>query len=160
MYLHAGVYSSPIGNIVIKCTAKAIVSVAFATDTADKPSLEQPTPILLEAYRQLNLYFTRQLLKFDLPTMVNTTEFQNKVYAEVLEIPFGQIISYAQLAKRMGSSLLTRAVASANGANPLLLIIPCHRVIGKNGSLTGYAGETWRKEWLLKHENASGYLSL
>ena len=81
------------------------------------------------------------------------TEFQKKVWQELLNIPFGKTCSYLELSKKLGDVKAIRAVAAANGKNPLWIVIPCHRVIGSDGSLTGYAGGLWRKKWLLEHEN-------
>ena len=83
----------------------------------------------------------------------SATEFQQKVWSQLQTIPFGKTISYIQLAKDLGDEKCIRAAASANGKNPFAIVVPCHRVIGKDGSLTGYAGGLWRKQWLLEHEN-------
>ena len=112
---------------------------------------EIPTE-LLTAVNQLNEYFSGLRTAFDLPIKPKGTPFQQKVWKALCEIPFGKTISYLDLAKQLGDPKAIRAVASANGKNPLWIIIPCHRVIGSDGSLTGYAGGLRRKEWLLRHE--------
>jgi methylated-DNA-[protein]-cysteine S-methyltransferase len=150
--IYKGLFISPIGNILIQTNETALLSLTFSED-AKEEHLEENYSIVLEKVKnQLHLYFEKKLSKFDLPTSIHLTEFQNSVLNEVKKISYGTVISYAQLAHRMGSSRLTRAVASANAANPILIVIPCHRVVGKNGSMTGYSGAPWRKEWLLKHE--------
>lgn len=115
---------------------------------------------LLPAVTQLQQYFEGNLTRFDLKLNPSGTEFQNKVWKAISKIPFGKSCSYHQLAKELGNIKAIRAVAAANGKNPLWIIIPCHRVIGSDGSLTGYAGKLWRKKWLLEHENPSPQQSL
>ncbi len=105
------------------------------------------------AVNQLNEYFAGKRTNFDLPLKPKGTAFQQKVWQALLEIPFGKTMSYLELSKKLGDIKAIRAVAAANGKNPLWIIIPCHRVIGSDGSLTGYAGGLRRKEWLLRHEN-------
>jgi methylated-DNA-[protein]-cysteine S-methyltransferase len=104
--------------------------------------------------RQLDEYFSGNRKIFDLPLDLHGTEFQKKVWSELLKIPFGHKISYKELTLKIGDIKAIRAVAAANGANPVSIIVPCHRVIGSDGSLTGYAGGLWRKQWLLEHESS------
>ena len=111
--------------------------------------------ILQEAVSQLNDYFAGIRNDFTFKLNPSGTEFQQKVWKALLEIPFGKTMSYIELSKKLGDVKAIRAVASANGKNPLWIVIPCHRVIGTDGSLTGYAGGLWRKKWLLEHENPS-----
>ena len=106
-----------------------------------------------EARRQMEAYFAGELTEFDLPLNMIGTEFQKTVWRELLNIPFGVTISYGELAERVGNSSASRAVGAANGRNPISIIVPCHRVIGSNGKLTGYGGGIERKEWLLAHES-------
>ena len=108
---------------------------------------------LKEAVLQLQDYFDGKRTTFTFPLNPSGTDFQKKVWNELLHIPFGKTCSYLELSKKLGDVKAIRAVASANGKNPLWIVIPCHRVIGTNGSLTGYAGGLWRKKWLLEHEN-------
>lgn len=110
---------------------------------------------LKEAVLQLQEYFEGKRTHFTFLLHPSGTEFQKKVWQELLKIPFGKTCSYIELAKKLGDVKAIRAVASANGKNPLWIVIPCHRVIGADGSLTGYAGGLWRKKWLLEHENPS-----
>ena len=115
---------------------------------------------LKEAVFQLNEYFEGKRNDFTFKLNPAGTEFQQKVWKGLLEIPFGKTMSYLELSKKLGDVKAIRAVASANGKNPLWIAVPCHRVIGTDGSLTGYAGGLWRKKWLLEHENPSNQQSL
>lgn len=108
---------------------------------------------LQESVNQLNDYFEGKRTGFSFKLNPSGTEFQQKVWQELLNIPFGKTMSYLELSKKLGDVKAIRAVASANGKNPLWIVVPCHRVIGTDGSLTGYAGGLWRKKWLLEHEN-------
>ncbi len=116
--------------------------------------------VLQEAVSQLNDYFEGKRTDFTFKLNPSGTEFQQKVWKGLLEIPFGKTMSYLELSKKLGDVKAIRAVASANGKNPLWIVVPCHRVIGTDGSLTGYAGGLWRKKWLLEHENPSNQGSL
>jgi len=109
--------------------------------------------ILQEAASQIKEYFEGKRTDFDFKLNPKGTEFQQKVWKALLEIPFGKTMSYLELSKKLGDVKAIRAVASANGKNPLWIVVPCHRVIGTDGLLTGYAGGLWRKKWLLEHEN-------
>ena len=109
---------------------------------------------------QLQEYFDGLRRDFDFKINPRGTDFQQKVWQELLNIPFGKTISYLDLSKKLGDVKAIRAVASANGRNPLWIVVPCHRVIGTDGSLTGYAGGLWRKKWLLEHESPSKQQSL
>jgi methylated-DNA-[protein]-cysteine S-methyltransferase len=104
---------------------------------------------------QLDAYFARELQSFDLEMNLLGTPFQRSVWSQLGEIPYGETISYGELAQRVGNPNASRAVGLANGRNPIAIIVPCHRVIGANGSLTGYGGGLERKSWLLEHESAS-----
>jgi len=115
---------------------------------------------LQECVGQLQEYFEGQRHHFDFKLNPQGTDFQQKVWQELLNIPFGKTMSYLDLSKKLGDVKAIRAVASANGRNPLWIVVPCHRVIGTDGSLTGYAGGLWRKKWLLEHESPSKQQSL
>jgi len=115
---------------------------------------------LQQVVSQLNDYFEGKRNHFDFPLNPEGTPFQQKVWSALLEIPFGKTVSYLELSKKLGDVKAIRAVASANGKNPLWIVVPCHRVIGTDGSLTGYAGGLWRKKWLLEHENPTTQQSL
>ena len=110
--------------------------------------------------KELNEYFDFKRTAFTFKLQPQGTAFQQKVWQELINIPFGKTVSYMDLSKKLGDIKAIRAVASANGKNPLWIVIPCHRVIGTDGSLTGYAGGLWRKKWLLEHENPSNQGSL
>ena len=115
---------------------------------------------LQEAVSQLQDYFSGKRNDFSFKLNPKGTDFQQKVWQELLKIPFGKTISYLDLAKKLGDAKVIRAAASANGKNPLWIVVPCHRVIGTDGSLTGYAGGLWRKKWLLEHETPTNQQSL
>jgi methylated-DNA-[protein]-cysteine S-methyltransferase len=121
---------------------------------SDEGEISNAIPtILQDAVSQLNAYFDGKRNDFDFKLNPKGTDFQQKVWKGLLEIPFGKTCSYMDLSKKLGDVKAIRAVASANGKNPLWIVVPCHRVIGTDGSLTGYAGGLWRKKWLLEHEN-------
>ena len=109
--------------------------------------------VLRQLQKQIKEYFEGQRIEFDLPMVMTGTSFQKKVWKALQEIPFGKTMTYQSLTNQMGNPKAIRAVAGANGANKMAIIIPCHRVIGSDGSLTGYAGGIWRKQWLLDHES-------
>ena len=115
---------------------------------------------LKNSVTQLNEYFEGKREEFTFKLNPKGTEFQQKVWQELLKIPFGKTMSYLDLSKKLGDVKAIRAVASANGKNPLWIVVPCHRVIGTDGSLTGYAGGLWRKKWLLEHENPTNQQTL
>lgn len=128
---------------------------------SDEGEISATIPMVLqEAVFQLDDYFEGKRINFTFKLNPSGTEFQQKVWRELLEIPFGKTMSYLELSKKMGDVKAIRAVASANGKNPLWIVVPCHRVIGTDGSLTGYAGGLWRKKWLLEHENPTSQQSL
>ncbi len=143
-------YQSPIGNIKITGTYEQIDSIIFTEDAFENDMA--PSGALHQCCIQLDEYFNGTLHSFHLPILKIGTPFQQRVWNELLTIPFGETISYLQLAKQLGDEKVIRAAASANGKNPLVIVIPCHRVIGSDGSLTGYAGGLKRKQFLLDHE--------
>jgi methylated-DNA-[protein]-cysteine S-methyltransferase len=119
----------------------------------EEPEIELTTsPLLNEAMKQLDEYFAGSRKIFDFPIKQEGSDFQQQVWQELLKIDYGKTISYGQQSQQMNSPLAIRAIAAANGRNNLWIVVPCHRVIGSNGSLTGYAGGLWRKQWLLEHE--------
>jgi O-6-methylguanine DNA methyltransferase len=115
---------------------------------------ESANDILKNTISQLQEYFDRSRKEFDLPLEPEGSKFQKMVWTQLLTIPYGRTSSYQKQAEALGNVMVIRAMASANGKNPIAIVIPCHRVIGTNGSLTGYAGGLWRKKWLLEHEGA------
>lgn len=129
------------------------ISVISISDEGEV--LDSIPNILQEPISQLHDYFEGKRTDFTFKLNPFGTDFQQKVWKGLLEIPFGKTMSYLELSKKLGDVKAIRAVASANGKNPLWIVVPCHRVIGTDGSLTGYAGGLWRKKWLLEHENIS-----
>lgn len=152
------VIKSPVGNLRIKEVDDLITEVAFTAEDLLLPG--NPTPAVEETKKQLEAYFAGDLKQFDLPLAPVGTDFQRKVWHELEHIPYGQTTSYLDMAKKLGDEKVIRAAASANGKNPIAIIIPCHRVIGSNGDLIGYAGGLERKQWLLKHEGAIKQLDI
>jgi methylated-DNA-[protein]-cysteine S-methyltransferase len=152
-------YNSPIGTIQITGTDKTLQAVSFVhtekNSMAEKKDLKAPSPasvVLRECVHQLDQYFSGSNLFFDLPLEQPGTVFQKNVWNELKQIKPGATMSYMQLSKKLGNAKAIRAVGNANGKNTIAIIVPCHRVIGTNGHLVGYAGDLWRKKWLLQHE--------
>ena len=141
---------TPLGTARLQGGPDGVRSISIL-DPLDTPEIVPPA--LKPACRQLREYFAGTRTRFDFPLDPRGTEFQLKVWKALLEIPYGHTISYMELAKRLGDPKAIRAVAAANGRNPLWVVVPCHRVIGSDGSLTGYAGGLHRKKWLLDHES-------
>lgn len=131
--------------------ARHPVDIGLDVPDADPAS---PHPVLDEAERQLAEYFAGERTEFDLPLDPVGTDFQRSAWAELARIPFGETISYGEQARRLGDANKSRAVGAANGRNPLPIVVPCHRVVGANGKLTGFAGGLDTKAWLLDHEFA------
>ncbi|HET9135840.1 MAG TPA: methylated-DNA--[protein]-cysteine S-methyltransferase [Candidatus Kapabacteria bacterium] len=149
--------NSPVGYLDITASDAGIQSIFFSEQKTDTKT---PSPLLSEAIVQLEEYFAGNRTTFDLPLNPQGTDFQKRVWKELLNIPFGETISYIEVSRRLGDEKAIRAVGLANGKNPISIIIPCHRVIGSNGKLVGYGGGLWRKEWLLKHEGCMTQESL
>lgn len=143
--------NTPLGIAEINGDENGISSI-LAFDEGKSVSETIPSE-LQEAVLQLQDYFDGKRKDFTFKMNPSGTEFQKKVWKGLLEIPFGKTLSYQEFSIRLGDVKAIRAVASANGRNPLWIVVPCHRVIGSDGSLTGYAGGLWRKKWLLDHEN-------
>ncbi len=143
---------TPLGMAIITADKEGVTSVSVTQET-EKNTNENLPDFLKNARMQLQEYFEGKRTTFDLALNPSGTDFQKKVWDELLKIPFGKTVSYLDIAKRLGDPKCIRAAATANGKNPLWIVIPCHRVIGSDGSLTGYAGGLWRKKWLLDHEN-------
>jgi methylated-DNA-[protein]-cysteine S-methyltransferase len=143
---------SPIGPIQLLATKYNITHLFFEKDIL--PIEEKQNNVIAEATKQLQEYFIGTLKKFDLSLAPSGTSFQKKVWLQLQSISFGTTTSYQKMALAMGDVLAIRAMATANGKNPIPIIIPCHRVIGSNGKLVGYSGGLDKKRWLLHHENA------
>ncbi len=159
MAVHERWVESPIGRLRLVAEDGALMGVFMEEHThAPTPAVsgegegEGPDPLLAEAARQLRGWFAGERTAFELPLAPRGTPFQREVWAALQEIPFGETRSYAEVAARLGRPRAVRAVGGANGRNPLSIVIPCHRVIGAAGALTGYGGGMERKRWLLDHE--------
>jgi methylated-DNA-[protein]-cysteine S-methyltransferase len=151
-------YKTPIGTAKIVGDENGISAVTVIDDDLET-SIEIPK-ILQDCVKQLDEYFNGTRKQFDLKLNPQGTDFQKKVWNALLNVPFGKTKTYLEQSKQLGDVKAIRAVASANGKNPIWIVIPCHRIIGSNGSLTGYAGGIWRKKWLIAHENPSNQQSL
>lgn len=150
---------SPVGRLKLVASPTALVAVLWERERPNRVRLPAPTldlrhPILIESERQLKEYFAGTRTAFDLPLEPHGSEFQKKVWRALRKIPFGQTMSYLDLARTVGSAKAVRAVGAANGRNPLSIVVPCHRVVGANGSLTGFAGGLDAKAQLLALERA------
>jgi methylated-DNA-[protein]-cysteine S-methyltransferase len=144
-------YKSPIGTIRIEGDERGMSKLIFTDDIQDKAVDENGMESLW--IKQLDEYFNHQREYFELELNLKGTAFQLRVWEELLKVPFGATMSYKELSLRLGNLKAIRAVAAANGANPVSIIVPCHRIIGSDGSLTGYGGGLWRKRWLLDFES-------
>lgn len=160
---------SPIGPLTLTADDGALTGVAMDAPPPDgagaldgrEPARGGPAPdrawrvdrpAVMAAAEQLDAYFAGQLRRFDVALRPAGTAFQRAVWAQLCRIPYGEVVAYGEIARRMGRAGSSRAVGAANGRNPLAVVVPCHRVIGADGSLTGYGGGIWRKRWLLAHE--------
>ena len=148
---HVVALDTPIGRIWIASDDELITAVSFEPLPVRHAKLP---PVLLKAEKQLKEYFAGKRKKFDLPVQQVGTRFQKLVWRALQDIPYGKAASYKTLGKHIGGRALGRTVGNACGKNPIPIIVPCHRVIGSNGLLTGYIGGIWRKRWLLQHEGA------
>ncbi len=153
-------YQSPVGSLKIMIHEGFINEIIFLdneqeikNDNSTENISSKNKAVSGICKKQFDEYFSGKRTIFDLPIKQVGTTFQEKVWNELVKIPFGKTISYLQLSQRIGNLKSIRAVGAANGRNNLSIVIPCHRVIGSDGSLTGYAGGLWRKQWLLEHEN-------
>ena len=142
-------FKSPLGFLILKSNGESVTEISFVENEIQ----EQHSCEVLESCKaQLDDYFSGKSLAFDIPLAAEGTEFQQKVWAELLKIPYGETITYMDLAVRLGDPKCIRAAGTANGKNPIAVVIPCHRVIGAGNKLTGYAGGIWRKKMLLELE--------
>lgn len=148
------VIDTPLGNILIIGTESEISCVEFIGSTKAVSS-ENPPAIVCRCATELKEYFAGKRREFSVPLRQEGTEFQQKVWQHLLSIRYGNTMSYLDLALSLGDKNFVRAVGTANGKNQIAILVPCHRVIGSDGSLVGYAGELWRKHWLLDHEKST-----
>jgi methylated-DNA-[protein]-cysteine S-methyltransferase len=161
MILH-DTMTTPVGELLLTASAEGLTGIYFEESRYGRPSVpaapavagcdDAASAVLTAARAQLDAYFAGELTVFSLPLAARGTPFQERVWGALREIAFGQTISYAELARRVGKPTAVRAVGGANGRNPLPIVVPCHRVIGADGSLTGFGGGVERKRWLLQHE--------
>jgi methylated-DNA-[protein]-cysteine S-methyltransferase len=158
------VIDSPVGELLLTATADGLRGIQFAAGAGrHRPDAEwrrvearpgAASSAMAAARAQLDAYFAGELTEFTVPLAAAGTPFQERVWAALRGIAFGETISYLELARRVGDPKAVRAVGGANGRNPIPVIVPCHRVIGADGSLTGFGGGIERKRWLLRHEGA------
>jgi len=151
-------FKTPIGTARIVGNQEGISEISVLNEEVD--SIQLVPEVLLECVKQLTEYFEGERKDFSIKINPKGTDFQKTVWDELLNIPFGKRTTYMKQTLKLGNEKAIRAVASANGKNPIWIVIPCHRVVGSDGSLTGYAGGLWRKKWLLEHESPSGQTSL
>jgi methylated-DNA-[protein]-cysteine S-methyltransferase len=149
---------SPIQPLLLLSDGRSLTGLYTVSEThiltLQADWLEDDTALpFTDATRQLKAYFDGQLTEFTVPLAMQGTTFQRRVWNELQEIPYGKTLSYGELANRIGQPQASRAVGLANGRNPISILVPCHRVIGANGKLTGYGGGLERKQWLLEHES-------
>lgn len=148
--MHEVYHRTPVGVALLVADDTHLMKVSIRDEDVEETTTN--SPILLETIKQLDEYFAGDRKDFDLPLNQPGSDFQQTVWHELLNIPYGTTITYNKQSHKMKNPLAIRAVAAANGKNNLWVVVPCHRVIGSNGSLTGYAGGFWRKQWLLEHE--------
>lgn len=146
------IYSSPIGLLEVQCNDNFIVAIKFLDHTERIPTVTEQNRLLNQCFQQMDEYFSGNRKEFTFPIFQEGTDFQKQVWAQLQTIPYGITISYAELSRQLGDIKKIRAVGTTNGRNKLALVVPCHRVVGSNQQLTGYAGGLWRKRWLLDHE--------
>jgi methylated-DNA-[protein]-cysteine S-methyltransferase len=157
MQIYSAYYHSPVGVLRISGTESYISEVHFMKEDEEMTASDYLPATLINCTEQLIQYFNGERRNFDLPINQLGTAFQQEVWIELRTIPYAKTISYLDLARKIGDSKATRAVANANGRNNIAIIVPCHRVIGSNKELIGYGGGLWRKKWLLEHETKVAY---
>ncbi|HKJ41200.1 MAG TPA: methylated-DNA--[protein]-cysteine S-methyltransferase [Sunxiuqinia sp.] len=143
-------YQSPIGLIVTELNDNSISRMTFSEKIQETDLIDQS--LKNEVRAQLEAYFNGKLFQFDLPLTPSGSNFQKDVWKNLQAIEYGQQLTYSELAIKLGDKNLVRAVGGANSRNPIAIVVPCHRVVGANNKLVGYAGGIWRKKWLLQHE--------
>ncbi len=148
-------YDSKIGTLEISGTEKGVTTLRFVKKKAKTEGTVLP-PIMKEALQQLDEYFSGKRKNFSVKLILKGTDFQKKVWKQLRKIPYGETVSYKDVARAIGNEKAVRAVGGANGRNHIVIVVPCHRVIAHDGTLGGFGGGLWRKEWLLKHEKKHG----
>jgi methylated-DNA-[protein]-cysteine S-methyltransferase len=145
-------YVTPLGILEMMSTEDAVTSILFCDRDQPLVHKNEIPKVLRECYTQIEEYFKGSRKDFTFRYKMEGTPFQQTVWKELANVPYGSSVSYQSIANALGKPKANRAVGNANGKNKISIVIPCHRIIGSDGSLTGYAGELWRKEWLLEHE--------
>ncbi|MFK7750297.1 MAG: methylated-DNA--[protein]-cysteine S-methyltransferase [Kordia sp.] len=158
--MHTAHIKTPLGVAKVVSDKVGIVEISVLDEEVKFINSENIPQVLKDCITQLEEYFAGERTEFQLKLAPKGTDFQQRVWSELNKIPFGKTYSYLALSKKLGDVKAIRAVASANGKNPLWIVTPCHRVIGSDGSLTGYASGLWRKKWLLEHESPAKQQSL
>lgn len=141
-------FDTPLGKMEVLADEKSVLSILFV----DKAAPRKPNKVTKMAKQQLREYYAGTRQKFDLPLNATGTAFQKSVWRTLTKVPYAKTCAYADIARRIKNPKAVRAVGSANGKNPMTIVVPCHRIIGSNGTLTGYASGVDRKAWLLEHE--------
>ncbi len=147
-FMYQAYYKSELGWIEVKGDEDGISSVLFVEQKQE----DVPHPIVEQCVMELDEYFHKKRTEFTVPLQVEGTPFQKQVWNALCSVPYGKSASYLDIAQKIGNPKAVRAIGGANSRNPISIIVPCHRIIGKSGKLVGYEGGLWRKEWLLKHE--------
>lgn len=148
--MYKSYYNSPIGAIEVATNEDSIIKLDFVEELGKND--ENAPEILKRAIKQLDEYFQGKRKTFDLKLGAEGTTFQQSVWQQLIKVPFGSTATYGEIAKAVGNEKASRAVGGANNKNKIAIVIPCHRVVGSQGKMVGYAGGLWRKEWLLQHE--------
>ena len=151
--IYSSYLESPVGMIEITANEESIFSISFL-DSDPRNTSTKENDVISKCKQQLKEYFSGVRNEFNISLHLSGTEFQNRVWEMLQTVPLGRTISYLELAKKLGDPKCIRAAGTANGKNPIAVIVPCHRIIGSNNELVGYAGGLWRKRWLLEHESA------
>ncbi len=149
--MHKSYLNTPIGLICLEAEKEGVTKIFFSDGEIELVTSES-NPILDWAKSELGQYFEGKLKDFSFPIILHGTVFQQQVWKLLQEVPFGKTKSYLEMSKLYGNTKAIRALGTANGKNPIAIVLPCHRVIGSNGDLVGYSGGLWRKQWLLNHE--------
>ncbi|CAN5552779.1 methylated-DNA--[protein]-cysteine S-methyltransferase [soil metagenome] len=150
MTLYFATLASPVGQLLLTSDGERLTGLQL--DVVPSDDLIPDAKPLRSAIQQLQAYFAGELRKFDLPLNAAGTAFQRTVWKQLCKVPYGKTASYRDIAAKIANPLAVRAVGSANGRNPIAIVVPCHRIIAADGTLGGYSGGLWRKEWLLNHE--------
>jgi methylated-DNA-[protein]-cysteine S-methyltransferase len=148
---YSAIYDSPLGLLHIFATEHGVSHIQFS-EQGFRSEIVHSNTFVEQCINELREYFEGKRTQFTIPLAPSGTEFEEMVWKKLLHVPYASTCSYLDIANRMNNPKAIRAVGRANGANPIAIVIPCHRVVGADGSLTGYAGELWRKRWLLDHE--------